>query len=579
MIDEMNSHACLQFRSYTVPRQDNEAFCDPPLNKAWDVADANRKLIDSFDIKIGGIEFRALRRSLQLEIIKLAQQWTCSYAASNLATRATFDNANAAAERFVNSMSAIDSDTTAFDRPFLFVGGHQPEIFHTGVWFKNAVLSRLAKCDGVSINLLIDHDLAKHHSLSIPTLTDSGQLIVRNVAFAELKANLPWEQLAANQFELLDDFEAQVEQLDDDALQQPPMLKEFWEQVEQAVAAGRSLGQAIAIARHTIELTHGWQTLDLPLSQVCKTWQFGCFVNEIISRGEQVVNAYNDARRVYREYHGLRNEVHPVPPLVIENNADTQWVETPFWIYSDASPTRAALFIKRCKGRNYLTNKDDIEIKMRDKGSLLLNEPLWQETLKAGIKIRPRALMITTFLRLFAADLFVHGIGGGKYDQVTDLLISKLWGIEPPVYMVATASLFLPLSISAVPQSESPDAVRQVLRDVEFNPNRYLNAQQKAAPEIHRLLVRRAKLLQDIPARGAKKAWHEELRQVNTAMAGELLPFVDDLRLRYEAALQAERQNKLLRSREYAFAMFDADYATDHLEQLTHVRCPSESIS
>ena len=42
-------------------------------------------------------------------------------------------------------------------------------------------------------------------------------------------------------------------------------------------------------------------------------------------------------------------------------------------------------------------------------------------------------------IRLLVADNFVHGIGGGKYDQVTDRLIAAHWGIRPPALEADTA--------------------------------------------------------------------------------------------------------------------------------------------
>ena len=45
------------------------------------------------------------------------------------------------------------------------------------------------------------------------------------------------------------------------------------------------------------------------------------------------------------------------------------------------------------------------------------------------------------------ADQFVHGIGGGRYDQVTDRLIARHFGIEPPRFAVTTATLYFPEAV------------------------------------------------------------------------------------------------------------------------------------
>ena len=53
--------------------------------------------------------------------------------------------------------------------PFL-LSGHQPELFHPGVWYKNFVLGSLArKLDGVGIHLLIDSDTCRSASIRVPT--------------------------------------------------------------------------------------------------------------------------------------------------------------------------------------------------------------------------------------------------------------------------------------------------------------------------------------------------------------------------------------------------------------------------
>ena len=55
--------------------------------------------------------------------------------------------------------------------------------------------------------------------------------------------------------------------------------------------------------------------------------------------------------------------------------------------------------------------------------------------------------MITTlFARLFLGDLFMHGIGGAKYDQVTDSLVERFFGVKPPGFMTLTATLRLPVA-------------------------------------------------------------------------------------------------------------------------------------
>ena len=60
------------------------------------------------------------------------------------------------------------------------------------------------------------------------------------------------------------------------------------------------------------------------------------------------------------------------------------------------------------------------------------------------LRLSPRALTLTLFFRLLLVDQFVHGIGGGRYDQVTDRLIARYFEVEPPCFAVTTATVYFP---------------------------------------------------------------------------------------------------------------------------------------
>ncbi len=77
--------------------------------------------------------------------------------------------------------------------------------------------------------------------------------------------------------------------------------------------------------------------------------------------------------------------------------------------------------------------------------------------------------MTTLFARLVLSDLFIHGIGGAKYDQLTDELIRGFFGLTPPDYLVISATLHLATSADAVPLGEVRH-LDQELRDLEYHP-------------------------------------------------------------------------------------------------------------
>ena len=62
------------------------------------------------------------------------------------------------------------------------VAGHQPELFHPGVWFKNFALHRLAHQHGaLPINLVVDTDTAKPATLARTGRGEAGARAVRSL--------------------------------------------------------------------------------------------------------------------------------------------------------------------------------------------------------------------------------------------------------------------------------------------------------------------------------------------------------------------------------------------------------------
>ena len=76
----------------------------------------------------------------------------------------------------------------------MFLAGHQPELFHPGVWFKNFALGELARRHGAAaINLVIDSDMLKSTSLGVPccSLDDPHR---EAVLFDRPDAGIPFEE-------------------------------------------------------------------------------------------------------------------------------------------------------------------------------------------------------------------------------------------------------------------------------------------------------------------------------------------------------------------------------------------------
>ena len=123
------------------------------------------------------------------------------------------------------------------------MAGHQPTLFHPGVWYKNFRLDGLAKrFDAVPINLVVDNDLMVTPSISFPQLStdggEDGNAAIAILAMDEADATVPHERrpiLAADRFANFDeDVHAAIDSVVDE-----PIVDALWPEV---MAAEKILG-------------------------------------------------------------------------------------------------------------------------------------------------------------------------------------------------------------------------------------------------------------------------------------------------------------------------------------------------
>jgi hypothetical protein len=199
-----------------------------------------------------------------------------------------------------------------------------------------------------------------------------------------------------------------------------------------------------------------------------------------------------------------------------------------------------------------------------------------------GWRLRPRALTTTLFARLALADLFVHGLGGAKYDEMTDALFARCYRLPAPTLAVVTATLHLPL---ATPWPITPQILgqqRHRLWDLAHNPQRYASAELQQQHES--LLQERQELVDALAAthqqhgrglKGRRRRDYVRLRAV-VAELGELLaPLRRRWQQEYEQSLQQHAANRWLSSREWSWLLFPAELLQTFYQQQFGGAAPS----
>ncbi len=527
----------LAYRRLRAPQEDSTALCDPPFADAATRLNAPRALPRPPQLEIGGRTLGDLQASARRNILEQARHYTTQY-------RDVAD-------------SAHDPD-----RP-LILAGHQPELVHPGVWFKNFVLDALARrTGGHAIQLLIDNDAVKRTALRVP----SGSPAAPVVTWMEMDAateRIPYEERQVRDLAMFQSFGQRVAHALAPLIQ-TPLIRDWWPLVTSCLRRHGNLGRAVAEARHVLEGRWGLETWELPWSRVCDDWPFRTFAVRLLGDAPRLWRIHNDALAEYRRVNRVRSHTHPVPNLCRQGD----WWEVPFWLWSCGAPQRRPVFVRRAGATLTVTDRHSVTRDLSvpadgraDRGVEQL--AAWHAE---GIRLRPRALLTTMFARLVLSDLFVHGIGGAKYDELTDVIAHRLLDVALPEHLVATATLRLP--VAGVPaDGASIAAVEQQLRELRYHPERYLD--ERSSDAARRLVAeKRHWLAQDGPEveRGMR---HRALERINLALVA-LLPerHAALVAARGESRAQA-RRHAILAARDYAFCLFPPETLRTRLLDLS----------
>lgn len=528
----------LDLQTLVAPTDNNSTLIAPPRAEAERCLLASAAARAESDLDLGGQSWRDIAADARSAVIAAALAYTRSY-------------------RDVPTPLATHR---------VIVAGHQAELFHPGVWAKNACLSTLAaEHEAIGINLVVDSDTVKHVGVKVPSILD-GRAISRLVDFDRQAGEIPAEDRSVNDAELWQSFGDRACKMLA-PLVSDPLLKAFWPTVvERARVTGRP-ALAIAQARHQWEGKWGYTTLEVPLSTTCETPAFAAFVAHILAHLPRFWSIHNDALAEYRKQYHVRSHRHPFPEL----HAEGEWLEAPFWIWSRTSPTRRRLYASQVGDSIELTDRAgwNLSLSLSAEGDNQTAIAQLTDLAQQGIRLRTRALSTTLWSRMFLGDLFIHGLGGAKYDRLTNRIIERFFGVAAPAFFTVTGTLHLPLQ---APEA-SLDALRVLehrLRDLEYNPDRHMfHPEAPTVPTNAQELWRRKShwvIQPKTPENCGER--HQAITAVNAA----LQPFVATLRRNLEAErARLQRQlaeRRLLASREYAFCLHPERTLRPFLAQL-----------
>ncbi len=487
----------------------------PALEAVGNLLQQNRQTLVSSRLEILGLPLADLRASARREVLAAAQKYHAD-----------------AGETLPNPGGGA-----------LILAGHQPELFHPGVWLKNFVLNHLASSHGaVSLNLVVDNDTAKSALLSVP----AGERVAQ-VPYDHWQSAVPFEERQVLDEELFRKLPSTVGELTKD-WPFTPLLSEFWTEVCRQGERTPLLGERFAAARRAFERRWGCANLEVPLSLVCQTDAFARFACQLCLNLPKLQDAYNGEVHAYRERYHMRSRHHPVPDLAREGD----WLEAPLWAWRSGQKHRERLFVRAGSAGLELRAGAEPWPTLRSTSQPQEMITQWRALEQAGYKIRTRALTTTLFARLILGDLFMHGLGGGKYDELTDDIMRRFYGIQPPAFLVVTGTLLLPLPPVAATVDDHIHW-QTLKRDLWWNPQRHVDG-DSAATELRDRKI--DWINRPIASAAQNRERYETLRKLTSA----LRPFVRAQEALASANLdQAEHRLQAARlesRRDYAFCLY-----------------------
>jgi len=492
-----------------------EVVCDPPYAEWSSVASANADSSACWPD-----ELRKLRDSARAEAVETAEEYS-------------------------RRIGVVPRPGHA---GLIAMTGHQPTLYHPGVWAKDFLVQRLTDdVASLGIDLVVDTDAAAVVELVAPCL--SPGVSVCRVPLAEPPEGSAFVQApvpdAAARAAFRDGGARALGTLPAPALGHH--FAAFCDALEHVAEGCDDLGMAMTAARRRYERPSGTDYLELPVSVLSSGETFRSFAANIISDAPRFARAYNDALAEYRSLTGTRSAAQPFPDLLTGPDA----TEVPFWLLSDG--VRQALSVD-AGGRLWAGGA--VVAEARDASAAGL-----RALARRGLLVAPKAIALTLFARLFVADLFVHGIGGGRYDRVTDGVMGRYYGIAPPRFVVASMTLLLPTGCRVTGDAEvaaleerlhrlahNPD---QVLGDIEFDT---LDERARAEALAHE----KRRLVHAIATEGAdRKALGLKIRELNAELAGLLEPLAARTRHELERARSARDASAVLTDRTYPYCLWD----------------------
>lgn len=413
---------------------------------------------------------------------------------------------------------------TDFNTKPIIANGHQPEFQHPGILFKDLLIHKIAGLtDGLPLHIVVDTD---HFEMtySFPERLEGNYAHLKTLHLKDTDNRIYAHSTlrAEDKAELLLIIQNQLEEAK--YFINPKIQKEFTSILNQKIRlinSSQYLFQVNESIREDFYKSRQIRIYHINVSELVELNSFKVLVEKIRENLVEFQNVYNQSLTEYRKVHKIKNHAQPIPNLVSG--------EMPFWILDPVSKNRTVMRV------------DD---------------------LADNCCILPKAVTLTMFMRLFLADFFIHGKGGGRYEEVSEHIIKEFFQMEAAPYEVASATMNLEKTKwFSVPDIDEKE-IELKLRDTIFSPEKFLD-------QFHPLVLQKKELQSKFKNPDSdKKELHKEISILNEKMAELITKEKADLEELKSKLPVIRHTNQVFQTRTLPFYYYNIDELIEYVNQL-----------
>jgi hypothetical protein len=503
-------------KNISIPKQKDIIFVAPNPSK-WDSLLAENKLI------VEKIRDRSKARS---ELLKIAYNYTLKITGS-----------------YPNDI-----------RENVITTGHQAVWHHCGILAKNLITCHFAQVvNGISLHLVLDHDICDT-AIVLPRQNTDGNFSFERIEIETEQKAVPLEFRQLPTKNRIRSFvntiiSAYSGQICNDAWPDCTLLKNG------KISPINNIADLITYFQSLLNAALGLNIMYLPVSKLCQSDAFLNFVTSVITDAVNFTVSYNNGIST-RVDDVTANSRGSIQYLAIDKKSGL--TELPFWLVLPDGK-RTSLYVRQEKNHKIqigIASGVLEDLAYRNGEIYELRSTLQQ----LGYRLRPKAVSLTLFVRLFLADWFVHGVGGTSYEPITDYIIENYYRIKPLKYGVATCTMMLPLLNHLTPDKDDLSQLKHNLHDIKHNPEKYINKamlERKPVASLIKTKKERITRAKDHSLSGSlrKSAWNS-LSKINE----KLFEYAKDTAEALEKEIAEFEKNivsqDVCNCREYFFGLF-----------------------